>query len=500
MFAMIKGKSYNTKMAAALLLGFAVSSCIDGFDSDETFTTTVKNAQLTYPELSWASSADGSQTDVTWPIVRGAGGYSFTLINVTDESNPDTLFVDKFVDGVKLSIPRAEDQFYDLTVSTVENKKYNNKGSEAHTYRVSTFVNPINEQPIATGTDLTATIQGLVAQADGSLEYGAEFGIDLEPGGEFTMSGKVDLGGYQVTLRSTNPNKPVTIAMGENAGFETESSVKFKNIIFNCDSLTNKDASILAYKSEPSFEQATDHWLIDGPKPTVFQNCRVKNLSTRMIFDNCKAWAIQTILLKRCIIQVDQEAQTNKKSTLGGTSACAVIDLANGFCYNLTIQESTIYSTSEISGTNPAVVIFEGKRSQQICNGIYNTNTVKVVNSTFVNLNKNAGSNGSMFNMTRFKGQSNSYAINQNNIFVDCCKGAVKRYAFLQGQNSNMSATFSNNCYLYGETLGEAWNTFPNPDEVSFDPQLTLDEETGIFKVGSEDVKAAGCGDPRGLE
>lgn len=492
--------SKTCSMAAALLIGVTVTSCIDGFDSNETFTTTVKNAQLTYPTLSWASSADGSKTEISWPAVHGAGGYQFSLFNVTDDANPDTIFMDKIVDGVRLDIPRAEDQFYKLIVTTLGNKQYNNKGSEAYTYQISTFVNPITEAPISAGTDLTIAIQELIAKADASMDYGTEFGIDLEPGGSFVMSDKVDLGGYQVTVRSTNPSQPATIVMGENAGFETESSIKLKNIIFDCTGLTAKNASIVAYKSEPSYEQTVDHWLIHQAKPTVFQNCRVKNLCTRMIFDNCKAWAIQTILLERCIVEIDQEAQTKKKSDIGGTSACAVIDLANGFCYGLTIKESTIYSTTSISGNNPAFAIYEGKRSQQICDGIYNTNTVTLLNSTFVNLNKDCASNGAVFNMTRFKGQANSFVINTNNIFANCAGGAFKRYGLLQGQNSNMSATFSNNCYIFDGALGEAWNTFPNPDEVQADPQLTFDEESGIWKVGSAEVKAAGCGDPRGLE
>ena len=498
---MIKKMSSSAVTATALLSGLLVSSCIDGFDSNETFTTTVRNATLSYPELSWVSSADGSKTEVTWPVVHGAGGYKFSLVNVTDEANPITYFNDTIIDGVEIDIPRAEDQFYDITVMTLGNTKYNNKDSETHTYRISTFVTSINEQVIPNGSDLTTTISELIAKADAEMEYGTEFGIDLEPGGEFTMSGKVDLGGYQVTVRSTNPNQPATIVMGENAGFETESSVKMKNLVFDCSGMTDKNSSVLAYRSEPSFEQTTDHWLIHQAKPTVFQSCRIKGLVTRMIFDNCKAWAIQTILLDRCIVEVDQEAQSKKKSDLGGTSAVGVIDLSNSFCYGLTIKECTLYSTTTVETTTPFVAQYEGKRSQDICGGLYQTNSIVVTNSTFVNLTKGTmDSNAGMFSWYRLRGQSNTYTTNTNNIFKDCGGHRVKRYSFLQGQNSNMSATFSNNCYIYDDILGEDWNSYPNPDEVSADPELTFDAETGIWKVGSEEVKAAGCGDPRGLE
>lgn len=63
-------------MAVGALL---LSSCAqDGYDDDERWSSNVTGVTLESPtasDITIAASADGSQTVISWPVVRGAGGY-----------------------------------------------------------------------------------------------------------------------------------------------------------------------------------------------------------------------------------------------------------------------------------------------------------------------------------------------------------------------------------------------------------------------------------------
>lgn len=481
-----------------------LTSCIDGFDNDETFTSDVKNQQVATPVLRDSANADGTIAYVLWPVVHGASGYVVSVRNVTDEANPDTIVTDKTIDAVKYAFSREDDQYYDVKVVAVGNTKYHNTDSEAASLRVSSFVDQLGEI-VPDGSDLATVIPTMLAQFAADKDSTAEFGINLEPGGTFTISGKVDLKNYQVTICSTNPNQQATIVMGDSTGFITQGGVKFKNLIFECAGMTNKTDAILNLSSEPTFSKIGSQYLTTYP--LVFQNCRIKELSTRMIADNCTPWVAQNVLVKNCIIQVDQEAQNKKKNA---SKHCDIIDFGDGFCINFAITGSTVYSTTSLASASsdmPTVYRVANKKlpGELLDGATYKYCTNSITNCTFVNISKtSAEQNSPIFYWPRQKGQSYCTVTNKDNIYSDCAGRRVKRYSLLAGQNGNMGAVFSNNVYNYndGETvlIGEAWNTYPNPDEVDADAQLTLDEETGIWKVGNADVVAAGCGDPRGLE
>ncbi|MBR0037909.1 MAG: DUF4957 domain-containing protein [Bacteroidales bacterium] len=482
-----------------------LTSCIDGFDDDETYTSDVKHQQVSTPVLKDSANAEGTQAFVMWPVVHGASGYTVSVLNVTDEDHPDTLVNNKTIDAVKFSFKREDDQYYDVKVVAIGNTKYHNTNSDTALLRVSSFVEQLGDE-IPSGSDLAEIIPTMLTQYAADKDSTAEFGINLEPGGEFTISGKIDLKNYQATICSTNPNKPAKIVMSATTGFVTQGGVKFKNLLFDCENFTDKNDAILCMSSAPTFEKTgPQYWTTF---PILVQNCRTKNLKARLIADGGTPWVIQNVLIKKCIIEVDQEAQSKTKN---GSGYCDIIEFGAGFCVNFSIENSTVYSTTTLATASASMpTIFRNgskKLPGELLDGsTYKECTYSINNSTFVNISKaTSGSNAPMFYWLRQRGQSYCTVTNKNNIYVDCAGRRVKRYSLLAGQNGNMGAVFSNNVYNYTDAtetvlVEEEWNTYPNPDQVEFEAQLVLDEETGIWKVGNADVIAAGCGDPRGLE
>ena len=118
---------------------FTLNSCTQGIDP-ESFDPGVSNTQLTAPTITAVSSADGSETILSWPVVMGAGGFQMSLYNINDEQKPIAIFEDSIIDGCQCSVPRAEDTNYKLEVKTLGNDKYNNLASEVSEFKFTTFV------------------------------------------------------------------------------------------------------------------------------------------------------------------------------------------------------------------------------------------------------------------------------------------------------------------------------------------------------------------------
>ena len=479
----MKNKVRFSRKLVPILLPAVVSllsgSCTIGYHEEPEFSSIVQNTTLTPPEVTQVSSPDGSKTIISWPVVEGAGGYKFSLYNINEPSAPITIVQDTVIDGTELEIDRAEDTNYRLLAMTLGNDRYNNQASEEYEFNFTTVVPSLGE-PLAAGTDLTQWFTDHRTEMEEQTE---EFAIELMAGQNYTMSGKVDLSTIPITIRSTDKVTNATITMAANAGFETETSIKLKYLTFECSGLTDKSSSIVAYSKTHTLEKTAKHYLIHENKPTVFQNCVIKNLATRMIYDNGEPYAIQTILVQNCIVGLNQKAQE-------GNGTAHTIDLQKGMAFGFTLTGSTVYSTTE-SGKS-IFLCYMNERPQNICNGLYPTASFTIENSTMVNITKT----NSMASFSRWKGQANITLTVQNNIFVDCSKDRVARN-LLQGQNGGMTMTFTNNCYWYdGAVTGDDWNM---KDRVEADPQLTQTSE-GYYTVGGAEVKAAGCGDPRGLQ
>lgn len=478
-------------MKCASLFGvgiFLFGSCTIAID-ESSFDPGVSNTQLQAPEITAVASGDGSQTILSWPVVMGAGGFKLSLFDINDPANPITVVADTIIDGSTCSLPRAEDTNYKLLVQTLGNDKYNNKESEETEFLFTSIVPKINETPLPAGTDITQWFMDNQAIVSAATE---EYALELTGGQEYTMSDAVEIGNIPFTLRSDDGNNPATIRMGATAAFVTESGIKIKNLNFDCSTMTNKESSIIKLSKNHSYAPTGDQYVIKDGKSVVLQNCNIKNVTTHIIWDQTESYVIENLLVKNCIIELDQVAQL-----ANGTHA---IELSNSFPITFTLEGSTVYSTtSSPKGKYVYFIAYISKRPYELANGMYPTCTINWFNNTMYNVTKSSSGQSQGFaNWGRLKGQSCAYLNVRGNIFVDCSSNRVVRQSFLQGQNGGMIFTFANNCYWYdGASAGG--NDWDKGDRIDFDPQLTQTAE-GYFKVGGSEVLNAGLGDPRGLE
>jgi len=493
----LRGKTYGLLLAASL---FLFGSCTVGLHEEGEFNPGVSNTILSAPEVTARANADGSQTELSWPVVMGAGGYELTLYDINDPDNPRVVVVEKamesseedipdkvetiiyenyFVDGSIVLVPRYEDTNYKLLIKSLGNPKYNNKDSETKEVLFTSIVPKLNDTPIPAGTDLTQWFAENQTLINAQTE---EFALELTGGETYKMSGPVNLGNHLFTLRSSDKTNLPTIEMEATASFVTETGLKIKYVNLDCTNMTDKNSSIIAYAKEPTIAKTQNHYLIPKGFPVVLQNCYVKNLKTHLFYDNDAAWAVYTQMIKNCVIELDQKTMDSNDASVAHNN--------KGFCFDFEVLNSTIYSTTSSSKT--FLVSYSSTRPNQICNGMYPTNDVKILNSTFVNVsNKNY-----IANYGRLAGQKMCQLTIADCIFVDSSKDAVAR-GFMANGNDNMTWSITNCCYWYNGKIGDTGR--PKGTRVEADPQLTQTAK-GYYTVGGAEVKAAGCGDPRGLQ
>ena len=89
----MKQNHFLATMKTCLLLtaGVLLASCADTYDGNDTFISDVQNATLESPneaDVTLTPSSDGTELTIQWPVVFGAGGYEFKLLNANDETTP----------------------------------------------------------------------------------------------------------------------------------------------------------------------------------------------------------------------------------------------------------------------------------------------------------------------------------------------------------------------------------------------------------------------------
>lgn len=472
----LRGRTYGWLLAASVML---FGACTDAIEP-ETFDPGVSNATLAAPEITAMASADGKSTILSWPVLFGAGGFQMSLYKL-EGGTEVAIVTDTIIDGSTCELPREDDTNYKLLVQTLGNEKYNNKASEQVEFLFSSLVPKIHENLIPAGTDLTVWLQENQSVIDAQTE---EWAIELQCGETYQMSGSFYVGTLPFTLRSSDKNGvPPTIVMGENAGIVTESGIKIKNLNFDCSNMTNKKTGIISYSSSPTIDKTKDFYLINEKTPVVLQNCKITGLKTNLFYDGGKEWAVHTQMVTDCIIEVDHEAM--------GNNGAEIFNMAKGFCFDLRFLNSTLYS-KETSSKDAAFIVYTGKRPNQICGGIYPTNIVQVLNSTFVNFQYKK----SICAYTRLGGQSMFTIEMDKCIFLDCGNNRVAR-DFCGNGNGNETQEIRVNNYWYDGAKGDTGRAIG--DNLGLDPQFSQNEN-GIFVVGNAELKAAGLGDPRGLQ
>ena len=463
-------KKRNILPAVALL--FLLSSCIDGYKDDWTFSSGVENVTLESPDtVMFEKNAEGTILTVSWPVVYGASNYEFSLYDATDVNNPISIIEKELVDGCYMRCNIEEDSNYKITIRAIGNPKLNNK--DAASAIEASFSTMIPAIIIPNGADLFAWFN-----ENGMVESPEEAAYELEAGGNYTITGEVKFDSL-FTLRGNKANYPTLtydvqgrIIIG-NRGF------KIKFIDVNCDALQ-------AGTTSSSFLTLGTAGTITNP--ILVQSCNVKGLNRHFIYDGGRQCTVSNLLLKDCIIAFN--------------SAERFVCFTNSsYANTLSFSNSTIY------GLVPSSTYWIQYR-----NNARGTNTsVSFTNCTFYNI----ASTGQMANYSGLN-SSSCKLILKNNIFVNCGDKAVVRR--LSAGSGSIQKELDYNCYWYdangdgivdyaeneerGHTNGDKSETgfYENP---FFTGNVSDPDPANVnFRPGSSAVQILlnRCGDPRWLQ
>lgn len=484
-----KGTMYH-KWVSACCIGIAgvmSASCAqDGFDEDEQFVSEVTNAVMTSPssdDITITASADGKTRTATWPLVKGAGGYLVTVINKDLPDEP--IMKDSIVDGCSVTFQSEEDVNYLLTIKTLGNSKNNNKDAEKATEKAFTTFTP-TYAVIPAGSDLKSYFDSNPLPAD---KVGENINFDLEAGASYTMSGAVDFGANQVTLRTNSKKNNAKIKMtGEDAGFLLSNgfSLKYLDIDF-----TESNAGLLVMSSTPSITpEKVNAWGADYnfyvvTTPITVMNCNIENLHSYIFYDNTvQVWFPSSVIFDNTVIHL---ATTNTKIAGQGY---IWTNKGGGFIKDLTMNNSTVYNTGEVDVKY--FVQYGGFGISQTT--FWENCSINYTNCTFYGVCKQ----GQWGNYNGIAGKATSFWVMKNCIFFDCSASGVAR-RFLAGKQNQKTATFENNTYM------KADGTFDNPagydnsgTQIEEDPCFA-DPANGNFTISGPTQVARRTGDPRWL-
>ena len=473
--------------AGALLM---TACAVDGYDDDERFVSDVTGATLASPSaetITVTPSADGKTQTISWPVVKGAGGY---LVNFIDEGNPaEPIVKDSLVDGCSVTVKREEDMNYLLTIKTMGRKDANNQDASAATeMKISTFTPTYKTIPA--GSDLKAWFEANPAPA------GENHNFDLEGGAEYTLSGLLDFGASSVTLRSNNKAVPAKITFTDNSSeLSTSGGLVLKYLNIDCSA--SSQAFISLSRNPAIAPVIVNAWSADYNFYRVKDNisvlsCQITGVNSYFIWDNqVSCWFADNVLVDNCLVHLT--TPSNSKALSGGyfwTNKGA------GFFRNLTVSNSTFYNTGE--GDVKYFVQYGGFGNDQVKDPDtqfgWTENTITYQNCTFYHV----CASGQWGNYNGVAGKKTSYWILKNCIFYDCSSSGVAR-RFLAGKQNQPTATFENNTYMHPD------GTFDNPS--GYDTSGTnIDEDPGFRDPANADFTISNpthinrkCGDPRWL-
>lgn len=455
-----------------------LSSCIDGYKDDWTFSSDVRGVTLESPKvdgITFTPSADGSSITVKWPVVHGSGGYEFSMYIVDDPEKPIAVGEEKeTVDGCSVKRDLKEDTKYKMVIKTLGNTNYENKDAVSAT-----------EVSYTTLIPTYATIpQGDIADwfANNPIptdKEGEELAYVLEADGNYTMSAPIDFGKQKVTFRGEKVGH-AKIVCGDKGRISTTAGLKIKFIDFDCSAIdgASSDASLLLFSSTPDSEikGTGDYYIINDP--VVFQTCNIKGLQRHLVYDNKKKYCPATLLITDCVVE------------LNTTQEQAVIYFNQGFVNDLTFQNSTFWHKG--LKNNNYLVQYNG--SGRPTRAGFATGSINYYNNTFYHVcyNKQWG------NYNGFAGQSCVNWNMLNNIFLDSGKGEVVR-RFLGGRKDQPTAKFAQNTYWYnGEFPTGELEYDKSGTHFATDPQLK-NPVNGDFSVQGAEQLSARTGDPRWL-
>ena len=471
---MYKPLSKTTLLAALAVM--AVTSCADHYDDDESWSPQVQNATLTSPDagkITVSSSPDGSSMTISWPVVYGAGGYSVALYNVNTPETPVLLKTDT-IDGCSLSTAREEDTNYSLTIRTLGNAKYNNsEAKESTEYKFNTFLPTFTEIP--DGSDLKAWFEANPIPEDSA----SHLCYDLAPGGNYTVSGKIEFGGHQVTLRSSSKANYANVVMEAGSYFDTYAGFTLKYLNIDAEA-TNKP--LISFNDEPDASiqnligEKGCYFIMD---PVVVQGCNIKNLGTSIVANSSAKYDVRVVSINNTVVQLDKTQPT--------ANTAAVIYMKAGFITDFTIKNSTVYSREHAD----VFFIQHGGRPKDVSDE--EQRYVSIMNCTLANI-----AYGKNF-CDYHNGQTTYHYTLKNTIVQDCGKPN-----FLTGLNKGQSSdnpiwdVNNNTCWRDGADASASQTGIKNPGLwLTTDPEI--DPANGEFTPAAAQQEA-GQGDPRWRE
>jgi hypothetical protein len=478
-------KTRNILPFIALL--FLISSCIDGFNDDSTWASTVRDAQLGNPEITVMSSSDGTELIVSWSIVPGAGGYEVSVYNVDDPGNPIAIGeANQIIDGFVVRRPATEDTKFRASVRTLDNPKMNNKG--ATTPAVKDYNNLLPVFAVIPPGNLTEYFAANpVPLSQEELCY------ELVPGGNYTITGNLSFGKTGVTIRGGKVDHAV-IEMTDGSFIVEGAKFKLQFIDVNYSNFMGPQGSSSFILMSTNFPPNGDPSLNNNnylhiPSITI-QSCKITGLKYNIFWDNGRRYAIGSFIIKDCIIGHSTP-----------TFNVAIIRFATGMVKELTLTNSTFYNDNPPTADNSQRFIQISTGNATSVGPEWLSGSMTVTNCTFWQVAKNnqlGNSNGAM------RTGSDKVVI-QKNIFVDSGQQTNNIWNFrMRNTNTgNQVFTGGQNTQWWG---GEDLYSRAGSNEASYDvapinsnPGLTY-EGNGRFKITGAAQIAARTGDPRWYE
>jgi hypothetical protein len=464
-------KTRNIALLSALMYFI---SCVNGYKDDWTFSSGVENTTLESPpaeSITFTKNAEGTILTITWNVVYGALGYEFSFYDVSDPFNPVAIIENETVDGCSVKCAIAEDTNYKVTIRALGNPKYNNK--DAVTATEAPFSTMVPAIVIPNGSDLYAYFT-----ANPIPESAEEQAYELEAGGEYTLSGVVDFGKNQLTLRGNKARHPkLTYDVDGRLATTAGLIIKFIDFDMSAVSASSGTAALLLMSStpDPAILGTGDYYIISVP--VSIQSCNIKGLTRRLIFDNNLKYALTNLIINDCIIELNSTGEP--------------IYLQGGFANDFTISNSTVYGVVTSSS-----YFLRYNNSGRPDRAGFATGSINFYNNTFYNVVYS----GQMGNYSGMNSALVKLNVSQN-IFVDCGSENVIRR--LSAGGNNMTKTLVDNCYWYNGAFPQAGEVDHNNGDKSGtaygeDPAFAS-PSTGDFTVGNSLIITKKGGDPRWL-
>ncbi len=478
-------------VSAALL----AVSCAQGFDDNETWKSDVTGTQLESPALTEANFAtkvnpDGSESvQVSWDVVKGAGGYECVAAIVDDPENPVEVF-NGVVDSPTFSFTKLEDTKYEVSVKTLGNEKLDNTEAAAPTSIAYSTLVPA--QLIPAGQDIVAFVEANI------LDQDKEQAFELEGGASYEINGELDFGNRLVTFRGDKLNR-AKVKFGLDGVIRTSAGLKIKFIDFDCDEMASKGVIEGSNNPDASLDAANFTGYAGAGKvyilkdPIVIQECNFRQVKRCLFYTGQHAWGVEDIRVMDCVVQLDNNGQSFGDAAVFCTYSGTSIGPAGGATWtsairNITVKNSTLYNIRDNSKNR--MVRFATNQMGRIFDSQYGS-------ATFENCTISKIMNGKEFaNNTPNRAE---YTVTFNN---NICYDVFRLQKFIQGnctKNVNMA---TNTIWGVAQSVD---STDKSKYATEEDPQFAgpIEEPWDLSQEkGGVNFKAAGAisstiGDPR---